>query len=134
MKIATAAAALAVGEASPRTRTSLSNLLLTALTVEMAATLVSDHRFKQTGIEAGRSGPWGQVEKIGATGLGVMLPIGLLVASRLGKRDTLTTAAGIAALAGSAMMRISMLGVGMESARRPEISMRFAQPDNLPKP
>ena len=131
--IATAAAALAVGEASPRTRRSLSNLLIAALTTEMAATLVSDQRFKQAGIEDGRSGPWGKVEKIGATGLGVMLPLGLLIASRLGRRDALTTAAGVAAIAGSAAMRVSMLGVGMESARRPDISMRFAQPDNLPK-
>ena len=134
--MATAAAALAIGEASPRTRRSLSNLLLAALTTELAATFLADARYRQAGIDDGRSGPWGKTEKIGATGLGVMLPIGLIIASRLSPRhaDKLATAADVLTLAGSALMRTSMLGVGIESAKRPDISMRFAQPDNLPDP
>ena len=132
--IATAAGALALGEASPRVRRSLDNLLLAALTSELVAGIAIDARYRETGIEDGRSGRWGQIERFGATGLGVMLPIALLAAARFSGRKPgrLATAAGLAAVAGSAVMRTSVLGMGAESAQRPEISMRFAQPDNLP--
>ena len=131
--IATGAAGLAIGESDPSARRALENVLLASLVIEAAATVASESRFVATGVDSGRSGPWGKVEKYVATGLGVGLPIGLLVASRLGRGDRrLAGLAGLAAIAGSAVLRISMLGVGMESARRPEVSMRFAQPDNLP--
>lgn len=132
--VAAAAAVLAAGETSSSTRRSLDNLLLAALTVELAASVAADARYRQTGVEAGRTGRWGTVEKVGATGFGVLLPIGLLLASRMtGHRSgSLTKIAGIAAIAGSAAMRVSILGVGAESARRPDVSMRFAQPNNLP--
>ncbi len=132
--IATAAGALALGEASPRLRRSLDSILLAALASELVASLAIDASYRQKGIEDGRTGPWGQVERYGATGLGVVLPLGLIAAGRLTGRKPgrLATAAGIAAIAGSAIMRMSVLGMGAESALRPEISMRFAQPDNLP--
>ena len=132
--IATAAGALALGEASPQVRRSLDSLLLAALTTELVAGIAIDARYRQAGIEDGRSGPWGQIERFGATGLGVMLPIGLLAAARFtGKKPgRLAAAAGVAAIVGSAVMRTAVLGMGAESARRPEISLRFAQPDNLP--
>ena len=132
--IATGAAALAFGETSPRIRRSLDDVLLAALTSELIAGIAVDARYHAAGIEDGRSGPWGQVERFGATGVGVMLPIALLVAGRVAGRKPgrLSAAAGVAAVAGSAVMRTSVLGMGAESARRPEISMRFAQPDNLP--
>ena len=133
--MATGAAALALGETSPRVRRSLSNLLLAALTTELAASFAVDARYQQSGIADATSGSWGKVEKLGATGLGVMLPLGLLVASRLSPKygKALAPAAGVLTLAGSALMRTSVLGVGIESAKRPDISLRFAQPDNLPK-
>ena len=132
--IATGTAALTVSETSPKTRDVLSKLLLAALTTELVASAAADARYRQTGIDHGRSGRWGKIEQVGATGLGVMLPIGLLVTSRfMSKRPgVLETAAGVLTLAGSALMRTSMLGVGIESASRPEVSLRFAQPDNLP--
>ncbi len=132
--MATAAAGLAIGETTPRVRRSLDSLLLAALATEFVAGLAIDARFRATGIEEGRSGPWGRIERYGATGLGVLLPIGLLGAARMAGRrpGRLSTAAEVAALAGSAVMRTAVLGAGAESARRPEISMRFAQPDNLP--
>ncbi len=132
--IAAAAASLAVSEGSRRTRHSLSDLLLAALTTEAAATLVAEQRYKTAGIEEGRRNAWGTLETIGATGIGVLLPIGILVASRATRTrsDKWTTAAALAAIAGSAAMRVSVLGVGMESARHPKVTMRFAQPDNLP--
>ena len=133
--IAAASGALALGEASPRVRRSLDNLLLAALTTELVASIAVDVRYHKAGIADGRSGPWGQIERYGATGLGVMLPIALLGAARFAGRKPgrLATAAGLVAVAGSAVMRTSVLGMGAESARRPDISMRFAQPDNLPK-
>ncbi len=133
--MATAAAALALGEKSATKRRSLGDLLLAALTVELAAGVATDARYKKVGVEKGRSGPWGKLERYGAEGGGVLLPLGLMVASRLRGREPgrLTTLAGLATLAGSAAFRISILGAGAESARRPEISMRFAQPDNLPR-
>ena len=132
--IATGAAALALGETSPRARRPLDKVLLAALTVELVASLAADARYRRTGVEPARSGRWGRVEKIGATGFGVLLPIGLLIASGLNKRraEPLAKCAAAAAIAGSALMRVSILGVGADSARRPDVSMRFAQPDNLP--
>ncbi len=130
--IATAAGALCVRETSATTQRSLSNLLLAALTTELAATIATDVRLKRAGIADAGAGRWGLFEKIGATGLGVMLPIGLTLASRLTRNRTLATAAGAAALAGSAAMRVSTLGIGIDSAKQPALSMRFAQPDNLP--
>ena len=133
--VATAAAALALGERSRRTRRSLSDLLLAALTVEAASTIVAERRFETTGVAEGRRNAWGIFERVGAQGIGVLLPIGLLLASRVTKRrrDEQATAAALAAIVGSAAMRVSVLGVGMASARQPKVSMRFAQPDNLPK-
>ena len=132
--VAAAAATLALGERTPGTRRALENLLFAALTVEAAGSVAADARYRDTGVEPGRDGRWGKIEKIGANGLGVMLPLGLLVASRLTRKhgDALATAAAVAAIAGSAVMRTAVLGTGIESARRPDVSMRFAQPDNLP--
>lgn len=133
--MAAAAAALALGEARASKRRALGNLLIAALTAELAAGAATDARYKKTGIEKGRSGPWGRLERYGAEGAGVLLPLGLMIASRLREREPgrLATLAGLATIAGSAVFRISILGAGAESARRPEISMRFAQPDNLPR-
>lgn len=39
--------------------------------------------------------------------------------------------ASVAALAGSALMRVAFLGAGDDSARRPDVSFRFSQPENL---
>jgi hypothetical protein len=44
----------------------------------------------------------------------------------------LSTAAAISTLVGSAALRITMLGVGDQSAARPDISFRFSTPANLP--
>ena len=77
-----------------------------------------------------------EAEQGASTGFGVVLPLGLYMASLLLTRRrsrTLTTAASLAVLGGSLAMRIWVMAAGDESARRPEISMGFAQPENLPK-
>jgi hypothetical protein len=68
--------------------------------------------------------------------LGVVVPLGLFAGSLLwpGRRPRLlSTLAGLGVLADSLAMRIRVLHEGDESARRPELSMRFAQADNLPR-
>lgn len=127
--IATGAAALAIGEPDARVRRGLHNLLLAALTSEAVASVASDVRYRETGVEAGRSGAWGKVDRYAATGLGIVGPISLLVASRIRRRNgKLADAAALATIAGGLLMRISTLGAGTESALRPDVSMRFAQP------
>ena len=60
--------------------------------------------------------------------LGTLLPIGLLGASLLSRRlPSLANAASVAALAGSAALRISIMAAGNESARRPEGSFAFTE-------
>ena len=76
----------------------------------------------------------GKADRLAGTGFGVVLPLGLFLASLLLTRRrsrTLTTAASLAVLGGSLAMRIGVMAAGDESARRPEISMGFAQPENL---
>jgi formate-dependent nitrite reductase membrane component NrfD len=133
--VAAAGAALSLAERSARTRRALDAITVAALATELAATEASHRSYRQAGVADALDGAWGQVEKIGATGLGAMLPLGLLVASlALGRRaGRLSQAASLATLAGSALLRVSIMGAGDDSARRPEISFRFSQPDNLPR-
>ena len=63
--------------------------------------------------------------------------MGLHAASHLVRdhkaKAALSDLAAIFALAGSATLRVAALAVGEESARRPDISFRFSQPENLPR-
>ncbi len=129
------ASALSLGEGSGRRRRKLDTLALAALAVELAGTLASHKAYAQRGVDAALEGRWGQVERIGATGFGTMLPIGLqtlsLVAGR-GRPGTMSDMACLAAIAGSFLLRVSMMEAGNVSALRPDISFRFSQPENLP--
>ena len=130
------AAALSLGEHSGRRRRSLDALSLAALTVELAGTLASHTVYTKRGVAASLDGRWGQVEKIGATGFGTILPIGLQalsLATGRGRPGTVSDVACLATIAGSLLLRVSMMAAGDESARRPEVSFRFSQPENLPK-
>ena len=133
--VAAGAAALSLGERGRNARR-LDEIALAALVAELAAIGAANHRYEKTGVApALRESAWGRAETIGATGLGTVLPIGLYAASLLlGRRvPALSRAAALAALGGSLLMRCSIMGAGDYSAKKPEISMRFAQPDNLPK-
>lgn len=133
--MAAGAAALALLERGPPMRRRLQGIAAVALTTELAATRMAHRIYEETGVsDAHRSG-WGRVERVGVTGLGVLLPLGLLAASacmkgRPGHR--LGTIGAVATLAGSALLRVSIIGLGDVSARRPEVSLRFSQPENLP--
>ena len=72
----------------------------------------------------------------GAGSVAMALPLGLRAASLLllpRRSRALSGLASLAILAGSAIFRVAFMAAGDESALRPEISLRFAQPENLPK-
>ncbi|MGI4945153.1 MAG: NrfD/PsrC family molybdoenzyme membrane anchor subunit, partial [Janthinobacterium lividum] len=131
--VAAGAAALSLG-AGRRLGRRLDEVMLAALAVELAATLASHRTYERKGVAPALDSPAGRAERVGATVLGTMLPIGLLAASLTARRrlPALSAAASVAAIAGSATLRIAFMAAGDESARRPEVSFRFAQPDNLP--
>jgi protein NrfD len=128
------AASLSLLEGSGRRRRSLDALTLAALSAELAATMASHRTYVRRGVSGALDGHWGQVEKIAATGLGAVLPAVLqslsLVVGR-GRPGAISDAACLAAIAGSLLMRVSMMEAGDESARRPDVSFRFSQPENL---
>ena len=121
--IASAAAALGLGERRTAVGRDLDAVAVAALAVELAAAMSDDASQRRAGI--------GDAAKPHL--LGIVVPLGLFAASLLrpGRRRLLSTLAGIGVLADSLAMRIRVLDEGDESARRPELSMRFAQPENL---
>lgn len=134
--VACGAAALGLGEKRSRIGRDLDSIAVAALATELAATLASEERYKKTGVDRALDSVPGKAEQLAGTGFGVMLPLGLYLTSLMLTRRrsrTLTTAASLAVLGGGLAMRIGMMAAGDESARRPEISMGFAQPENLPK-
>jgi len=134
--VASAAGALLVGERAPGARRALQMTALSALAVEAGAAVVQEAVGRRKGVEQATQGKWGALEQDLATGLGVALPIALFGAALLSgrRRSLLADAAALATLAGGLALRIATLGVGDESAACPEISLRFAQPENLPRP
>ena len=62
---------------------------------------------------------------------GVAVPLGLFLASHMLPRraQAVSQVAAAAALAGSLFMRIGVIRDGEQSAERPDVSMRFAQPE-----
>jgi protein NrfD len=131
--MASAAAVLALGEADEGTRQKLGKVEGVALLSEAAATLASHAVYRSKGVDAAFESKAGRLERYGAVGVGLVLPLGILVGSALlarhGRRSA--TVASVATLVGSALLRISMLGVGDVSASRPDISFRFSSPKNL---
>jgi formate-dependent nitrite reductase membrane component NrfD len=129
--VASGAAALALGEQNWRSRRALDALAVAALAAELAATVQSHQTYREKGVDEALHGRWGLVETVGVTGLGTILPLGLKLwgLATGGRRSVL---ANVAILAGSFMLRVSIMEAGAQSAERPEISFRFSQPENLP--
>lgn len=133
--IASASSALALGEPSPRLRRTLCALTAGALVTEAAASRLQAAAHRAKGVEAAGKGGWGRIEKVFSLGLGVAAPLALLSASAVaprGNRRSLQRLASLFTLFGSATLRVATLEVGDHSASRPEISLRFARPANLP--
>ena len=133
--VASGAAALSLGEKPGRSRRALDTVALAALAAELAAATASHRTYRRKRVSAALDGGWGRAERLGATGAGTLLPLGLHAASLLlGRRaPALSGLASLAILAGSALLRVSIMAAGDESARRPEISLGYAQPENLPR-
>ncbi len=133
--VVTGAASLSLGERAPATRRTLDAIMLAALAAELAAANTSHTTYRRKGVDAALASEWGAVETIGATLLGNILPLGLLaLAGPGGRRPSRTaTAAALAALAGGLLLRVSMMSAGDISAADPNVSLRFAQPENLPR-
>jgi formate-dependent nitrite reductase membrane component NrfD len=134
--VACGAAALGLGERRSRIGRDLDSIAMAALAVELAATLASEQRYRATGVDRALPSSGGMADRLGGAGFGTLLPLGLYLGSLLltrGRSRTLTTAASLAVLAGGLAMRIGVMAAGDTSALRPDISMRFAQPENLPK-
>ncbi len=132
--VAAGAASLSLRERSSATRRKLDAISVAALAAELAATLASHETYQRKGVAEAFDGGWGQVEKIGVTALGTALPLGLQLASVVLARrrpGVLSDVASVAVLAGSLLLRVSMLSSGDRSAERPGISFRFSQPENL---
>jgi formate-dependent nitrite reductase membrane component NrfD len=134
--VATGASALSLGEGNPRTRRALDIVTLAALGVELMAAHQSHKTYERTGVAGALDSPAGRVEYWGGHVAGTMVPAGLKAAAVLlgPKRGRwLSRIASVAAMAGSATFRISIMEAGNISATKPDISFRFSQPENLPK-
>jgi hypothetical protein len=138
--MASAAAALSLAEpVRGRTRRDLDLIAVAALAAELAVIGAAEARYRETGVDGALNNLSGLCDRALGTGLGVVLPLGLHAMSLAfgtrspGRRSgMLSRAASLAILLGGAAMRISFLAAGDDSALDPSISMRFAQPRNLP--
>ncbi len=133
--VASGASALALGERSRSVRWRLDALTVAALAAELAATNAAHEQYRRTEVDAALQSGWGRTDRFAATGLGTVAPLVVHAALSLLDRDRTSRAATLArcaVLAGSALLRVSVMGAGDVSASRPDISFRFSQPKNLP--
>jgi len=132
--VASGAAALSLGEPEGPTRRALDTIAAVALAAELVIDGTQAAAYRRTGVASALDGGWGLAEKLGAAGLGAAVPVGLYAVSALGGGGGgLSRLASALALGGSFLLRVSTMQAGNVSARTPEISFRFAQPDNLPR-
>ncbi|MBV8592222.1 MAG: polysulfide reductase NrfD [Acetobacteraceae bacterium] len=132
--VASAAAALALGERWSGGRgygRKLDALAVAALSVELYAAHLSQRDYQTKGVWGDREAAvWDSIDALGG-----YLPLALYTAGFfLGRRGrTLSEAASLATLVGGLAMRLAMQYAGQASASDPRTSLRFAQPENLPR-
>ena len=133
--IAAGASALALGETDPATRRALDAVAVAALATEAVAATVSHRVYAAKGVGDALLSRAGRIEHWGAHVAGTLVPAALkTVAVLAGRRGGLASRLGsVLAVAGSGTFRISIMAAGDVSARDPNISFRFSQPENLPK-
>ncbi len=124
--MASAASALRLVQPGGRRRRDLDTIAVAGLAVELAATLASDRMQQGAGVRDTASS---------RDIAGIAVPLGLFLASPMLPRraQAVSQVAAAAALAGTLFMRIGVIRDGEQSAERPDVSMRFAQPENLPR-
>lgn len=124
--VATAAAAMGLGERRSRTGRDLDSVAVAALAAELAATLAADQQYRRAGVLPATHDV---ADQVGELGLAILLPLGLQTLSLIftrGRSRLLSGAAALAILGGSLAMRCSVMTAGDQSAERPDISLRFA--------
>ncbi len=134
--IVAGASALSLGETDGRTRRALDLVALAALATEATAASASHRIYARRGVAEALDSPAGRFEFWGAHVAGTLAAAGLkTVALLLGPRRgrPASRLASVLGLLGSATFRVSIMAAGDVSARRPDISFRFAQPENLPR-
>ena len=93
---------------------------------------VAERRAKERGVAASlEEGATGALEKWGAIGVGLAVPLVCYSANMVRRRRSpaLSVAGALAVLAGGFMMREAILRAGNRSARRPADYFRFTQPE-----
>ena len=122
--VASAAAAMNLGLGrNSRLGRDVDSIAIAALAIELAATLAANQTTRRAGI--------GQAHSERGSAIAIAAPLGAFALSLLcprGRSRLLATAGSIAVLAGSLAMRIDVMRRGDDTARKPELSMRFAQP------
>ena len=129
--IASAAAALGLGERHALAGRHLDSIAVAALSAELAALIATEDRYQAEGLPVASKTRESDVVTLG----GNVLPMGLLGASLLLTRSrsvTLSGLASVAVLAGSLIMRTEVLSEGKESARDARTALQFAQPRTRP--
>ena len=108
---------------------------LAAAATEFAGALAATRRYREAGIgeAASTARPWGALHQLGAIGLGAAVPLAFYAGKLAGRRprSRLMLAASLAALAGSFLLRLSVIEAGNDSAIRPQQSLRFARRENI---
>jgi formate-dependent nitrite reductase membrane component NrfD len=124
--VASGAAALSLLSDRDDVRRDMDTVCAGALAVELAATLAAAETHRRTGVDRALEGADGLADKMGAIGLGTLLPLALLLLARRPSR-AVSAVASCAVLAGSLTMRVTTIGGGQVSSSRPDISLGFAR-------
>jgi protein NrfD len=130
--MASAAAALSLLERNGGTAAAakrLDRVAVVAIAAELAVSLAARKRYRAVGVDrALREGKWAVLDKIGATGIGMLLPLGCHAFQRFGRQNgKAAVAAAIGILVGSLMMRASIMYAGQSSASSGPDYFRFTE-------
>jgi formate-dependent nitrite reductase membrane component NrfD len=128
--MATAAAALSLGERDEAVANSLDGVAMASAAAEFAVTVLAERRHVEDGIElAAQRSAAGSLDRA-ALVLGVAVPLACYSINAIRRRRSrgLSLLAGLAVLAGGMAMRHAVLESGNDSTRRPRDYFRFAQP------
>lgn len=125
--VASGGASLSLLEEEGPTRRALDAVTAVALASELVIGSAQSRAYRQKGVAGAIAGGHEAGQMLGSA-----LPLGLYALSALrGGGGNLPRVAGLLALGGAFLLRVSTMQAGNRSASDPQISFRFAQPDNL---
>jgi len=131
--MASAAAALSLAEridGNDAGARKLDRIAAVATAAELAVTMATPGRLRAVGLERPvRQDKWAMIDRFGAAGLGVVVPLGCYAVARLGRKQnrTLGVAAALGILAGGLLMRMSLMYAGQDSANSAQDYFRFTE-------